>query len=76
MGEWETRENVKARQASAQNYENAASWYGSTVKNLGPVSYTHLPNHDCRISDTTTMIILKQQSYYNSVEGLQRKQQP
>ena len=35
VGEWETRENVKARQASAQNYENAASWYGSTVKNLG-----------------------------------------
>ena len=35
VGEWETRENVKAQRANAQNYENAASWYGSTVKNLG-----------------------------------------
>lgn len=35
VGEWETSENVKAQRANAQNYENAASWYGSTVKNLG-----------------------------------------
>lgn len=35
VSQWETKENVKAQLANAQNYENAASWYGSTVKNLG-----------------------------------------
>lgn len=35
VSRWETNENVKAQLANAQNYENAASWYGSTVKNLG-----------------------------------------
>ena len=40
VGEWETRENVKAQQANAQNYENAASWYGKSVKNLGQSLFT------------------------------------
>lgn len=40
VSEWETRENVKAQQANAQNYENAASWYGRSVKNLGQSLFT------------------------------------
>ena len=40
VSEWETRENVKAQQANAKNYENAASWYGKSVKNLGQSLFT------------------------------------
>lgn len=40
VSEWETRQNVRAQQANAQNYERAASWYGSTVKNLGQSLFT------------------------------------
>lgn len=35
VSQWETDENVKARLTEARNYDKAASWYGSTVKNLG-----------------------------------------
>ena len=35
LSEWETRENVKAQEANAANYDAAASYYGSTVKGLG-----------------------------------------
>lgn len=33
--QWETRQNVNAQLATAQNYDNAASYYASTVKSLG-----------------------------------------
>ena len=32
---WETRQNIRAQEANARNFENAADWYGSTVSNLG-----------------------------------------
>lgn len=35
VSEWATRQNVRAQEAQAQNYENAASWYGKTVRGLG-----------------------------------------
>lgn len=35
VSEWATRQNVRAQEVQAQNFENAASWYGKTVKNLG-----------------------------------------
>lgn len=40
VSQWETSENIKAQMANARNYENAASWYGSTVKNLGQSLFT------------------------------------
>ena len=33
--QWETRQNVNAQLTAADNYDNAASYYGSTVKSLG-----------------------------------------
>ena len=35
VGQWETRQNVRAQEANAANFDNAASYYGSTVKGLG-----------------------------------------
>lgn len=35
VSQWVTNENVKAQEANAANYDNAASYYGSTVKSLG-----------------------------------------
>ena len=35
VGLWETRQNVRAQEANAANFDSAASYYGSTVKGLG-----------------------------------------
>ena len=35
FSQWETRQNVNAQLTNAQNYDNAASYYASTVKSLG-----------------------------------------
>lgn len=35
VGQWETRQNVRAQEANAENFDSAASYYGSTVKGLG-----------------------------------------
>lgn len=32
---WATRRNVRAQEANARHFENAADWYGSTTSNLG-----------------------------------------
>lgn len=32
---WATRQNVRAQEANARNFENTADWYGSTASNLG-----------------------------------------
>lgn len=35
FSQWETRQNVNAQLTTAKNYDNAASYYASTVKSLG-----------------------------------------
>lgn len=40
LGEWETRENVRANLTSAANYDAQASWYDSTVQGLGSTLLT------------------------------------